>query len=334
MQSLRHAGARRRLVLRPLALAALAALTACGGGGGSSGAPVSPNPPAAPVLTAANHEAVAKDSYRALGFAMDMGDMASSGGGGLRAAGPQRRSLGALQRPLAEHSETLSCPDGGTLKVVLNDVNNNQRVDAGDGIRMEAQACRSQDETAQGGISLTVAELQGTPGRVGYLMRMDLQSQAFTISRSNGDRSTADGRLGMVLSEPATGLEQITLSSSRFELNGLLAGQNFREALIDLQVQARTETLLRPARTQLSLRGSYESSRLGTERLRFETGPDFVRTSDQAYPASGQLLLRDARGAQLRLVALNAQQVRVEFDANGDGAFELSQTRNWRDFGG
>ena len=81
-----------------------------------------------------------------------------------------------------------------------------------------------------------------------------------------------------------------------------------------------------PAEYTLAASGTLDSTQLPGP-VRYATGPDFVGFGEN-YPQQGTLTVTgDASSA--RLVAVDAENVRIDIDADGDGVYEESIELLW-----
>jgi hypothetical protein len=64
-------------------------------------------------------------------------------------------------------------------------------------------------------------------------------------------------------------------------------------------------------------------------RFSVATATPFLQTFAQAYPHQGQLRAAGLNSSAVRVTALSATQVRVDLDANGDGAYEATKDVAW-----
>jgi hypothetical protein len=82
------------------------------------------------------------------------------------------------------------------------------------------------------------------------------------------------------------------------------------------------------AQSTVALDGSLTATSIGG-RILIATVQPFRQLDSDAYPSSGQMVVTGAAGTHLRVTALDAIQVQLELDANGDGAYEGSGVFAW-----
>jgi hypothetical protein len=320
-------------------LACALSLAACGGGGGSSGG--TDTPPASTLLgiSASNYQAV---SQAAVSSALFLGDSsglvtgaeASTDARLLRhAVNTARRGFGlASDRPVlvtgVEVRDTIACAQGGSIAVTVNDANNNSNFDAGDSITMDLQSCREEGALMQGRLAISVQAVTGVFDSNNYSATMTMTMTAFNVT-TGSDSAQGDGALSMTLSQSPSGVADMTLSTARLTLSGRVGGQSFTTTLTDTRLTLRDETLGGTLRTSISYSSTLDSSQFGNKQVTITTPQALVATAGNAYPSSGQLLVRGHANSAVRITAINATQARLELDAEGDGNYETQVTKTW-----
>lgn len=320
----------------PLSLAlATSLLAACGGGGGGSASA----PPPAPVETrlqfsATNEEAVARAALGALDFTLSAADLGQAPGSSAAAA-PQRQAFAAppLQQPLvvSNLNVTLPCPSGGRILISHDDANNNGSLDTGDSLSTELQGCTTTEGVGNGRLLMRVREFSST--FFSTLLGFDLDVQALSEQRPNGDLMQGSGRFSVTSSETGTGLRTLLVEVPSLSLSSRVANQTSTHQAVGLRAQTQRQANRVPLGTQIELSATQlSSSDFGNRIVSLNTAPAFFVLDGDRYPSSGQLLVQGVGVSQLRIVALNASQLRLDRDADGDGSFESSRTLEWSRF--
>jgi len=80
--------------------------------------------------------------------------------------------------------------------------------------------------------------------------------------------------------------------------------------------------------TEVTLNGSFTASSIGG-RVQVTTMQPLRQLGTDIYPSSGQVVVTGSASTHLRVTALNATQVQLELDANGDGTYEGSGVFAW-----
>lgn len=319
--------------LRVLSLTAAVLLSACGGGG-SGGTASSPSSGAsAAAITAANYEDVARASFSAANFALGLSNVSDAftptgaprGPLSLLRFEPMRRIAAAGSRPLATTNNEQRCSGGGLIRLAINDANNNSQLDAGDTLAVDFLDCLEDGERRNGQFLVTVRSSTSTAAH------MDMRITNLRFLQSDGSTSGGDGTMSVMVST-TNGVVTSRLEVQQLVTHHTPAGKPTQtQTLSAFLAEAVTQTRLAPQRTSITMSGQLSSSQLGSSPLSLSTDPSFTLVGSDDYPFSGQMRVRTVGGSQLRLVALNNQQVRVELDANGDGTFESSVTKQWHE---
>ena len=80
--------------------------------------------------------------------------------------------------------------------------------------------------------------------------------------------------------------------------------------------------------SSLTLAGSFTSQSLGG-RVTISTPHALMQQNGDAFPSQGAVLITGASGSTLLVTALNATQVQLQVDANGDGTVDGTTTTTW-----
>lgn len=319
-------------------LACVLALSGCGGGGGDS-SPNNPQPPASGMLgiTASNYQAVGQATVSSALFLNDTGGTLTGAEAGdarlLRSAmGVTRHVLGnvpvgAAVLAGAEVRDTVACSQGGSLLLSVNDANNNGNFDLGESITVDAQACKEDGTLMQGRIGLSMQTLTGVFGSSNYSATLAMTLTGFVTTTGN-DSVQGDGTLTLSLSQTSAATE-LTLATTRLALSGRTAGQPYNLTLTDTRLTVRVGTSGGGSQASITYNSTLASSGLGDKQVSITTLQPLMATGTDAYPSSGQLLVKGDAGSTLRITAINATQVRLELDAGGDGTFETSVVKTW-----
>jgi hypothetical protein len=318
-----------------LSLAVL--LTACGGGGGSD--PPPPGGGAALRITSTNYVRTAQE---AVGTAFYVGDTAGFVTGAqvadeslLLAAVraqitllPQRFRQATPRVAGAQIVETELCGGGGSLTFTLDDVNNNQDIDAGETARLSFANCLELGLRVNGVMSLRLDTLSGNLDGFVYSLSATATLENFAVTASgvavtgNGQIRVAESSSGIysqtltvdvqsLTTSVTTGTETVTRSASNLILTQVRAplGSSYNETL--------------------SFGGTITSSALESRSFTLATVAPFVRSANATYPASGRATITGDANSSARLTAQSATQVLIELDADGNGVYETSVLKNW-----
>lgn len=326
---------------RPAVVAACAlTLVACGGGGGSSSVGETPLQQQTMLsISASNYQAVGQ---AVVSSALFLGESGSLATGAETSADPRvlrhavstaKRAFGlASDRPAlvtgVEVRDTVACGQGGSIAMTLVDANNNGNFDAGDSITMDLQSCKEEGAVMQGRLALSVQAVTGVFDSNNYSATMTMTMTAFNVT-TGSDSAQGDGALSMTMTQSPSGVYDLTLSTARLVLSGRVGGQSFTTTLTDTRLLVRDETVGSSWRSSITYTSTLDSSQFGNKQVTITTPQALVITGSNAYPSSGQLLVRGHANSAVRITALNASQARLELDAEGDGNYETQVTKTW-----
>src|SRR5204863_4202798 len=91
---------------------------------------------------------------------------------------------------------------------------------------------------------------------------------------------------------------------------------------------ATSATLTLPSTSTVTLNGSFTATSLNG-RVTVATVQPVSELSTDLYPYAGQIIVTGAAGSRLRITVIDATQVQLELDTNGDGIYEASTTVPW-----
>ncbi len=309
-------------------------LTACGGGGGGGddGGSTTREPL---TINASNGRRVAVEvvqgsqsitrSGGVLVFAAD-GSHAHSSLPGVRAL---TYSL-ALERlaagvPLGDvataDSQSLACPEGGTVTINVSDNNGNNQLDAGDSAGLTFDNCAEGGIVQNGTVALKVGTIQGDPNSnsADWSFQFFFGFDNYTIS-SDDENFGLDGDYALAASyEASTAVFRFATSGS--ELN--FTNNTDRASIADFNFVER----LFSAASRFAARydfvydaGDFAGSVDVTTNAAFKGIENFP-------PESGKLTIRGADNTRVVVQATGGGMAKISVDANGDGDFTDSEDR-------
>lgn len=313
--------------LIPVIIATSLIVAACGGGG--SDATVGTPPPAATLkITLSNAPATARVSYESAvnsGEVSDVGGslpVASGGSGSAKAsAGSTGGFIVRVMQKIPFGPEVLPCDVSGTITVSGN-IANPLTLTTGDSFRIDSAACDDGfGEVVDGLLEFTVAEFTGTLDTGLYLLTLDTVMTALQVTTdtevvtSNGDASvTLDTRNSPFIAALVSGDR---LSTSYNDTAATLSEYESSQT-VDLGVA--------PSPYTLAASGTLDSTELAGV-VRYSTPVTFTGF-DNGYPEAGELLVTGS-ASSLRLIALDAVNVRIEIDSDGNGSVDQIIETTW-----
>ena len=316
------------------AIAVAAVLSACGGDDDST--PPS-NGAQSVAITANNQSAVARATVNG-GFSLALVQDETSNGATrssnstvvaerllqhvLRATVNPRKSIaGTSAHPDSGNTETDPCGVSGTLTSNWNDVDNNSQLSAGDILTANFQQCQETPTLSVNG-TVTIT-LTGSPTESQFTGNAVFAS---VVAVYGGVTYTLNG--AVAVSETDTD----TLSSSSFTVGGTgltvgIASTGYTDSIaFDSGMVAASGFLA--GSSSLTLTGSFTSQSLGG-RVTISTPQALMQQNGDAFPSQGSVLITGAGGSTLLVTALNATQVQLQVDANGDGTVDGTTTTTW-----
>lgn len=325
-------------------LCACLALVSCGGGGGDS----TMVPTATDVsITSANQQAVAR-SVVSGGMALMWAQPLAAPGRATALDATAKRAAPAAQLlaritsrmasltlgqassarpgPLAVSTETEACSDGGTVATTFDDRDNNGDASAGDIVTAVFAGCKEADLITLDGRAVVQIATVAAVGADG----LDLTgSFAFDDMSAVLGETTAE-LSGSVAASIALRAESVSVAMTvgGDALRVSAAAPGFAESVVYETGMAIAVTANDAGTISLAMNGSFVSDSLGG-RITVATAEPVRQFATDDYPSSGQFLASGVSGSQVRITVLDAIQVRLELDANGDGNFESTTPVAW-----
>ncbi len=311
-----------------------AGLFGCGGGGGDDNFVA---PTATLDITAANRDTVAHFTaagLMALPTTLGTAGMVTLLAGREQAYGGSGQPIASLLQSLRAHAETagngrrqalavssvvVPCDFGGTLSMTLDDRDGSSTITAGDVLTVVFNSClTSPTETLNGTMAETITQISATSAssRLDLVQYSDTTANhSFTVDGSVlrgwsppdtplNTRLTANGPVKVAVNTHLPFADTVTLS------NGFVMDESF-------EGQVSTS----------SFTGSLESLSAGGI-VDVSTIAAVTKSDAEAYPSAGTVKVKGRTGT-LQMNVLSAASVRLDLDANDDGAFESTTTVPW-----
>lgn len=320
------------MIRRILALAAGLAVAACGGGGSGGGAAALS---ATAELTADNAVQVAGATVDAALFSSEfdqlanLGVLGSPGGVAVAQSGgeasvtlarktSQLQAITSTSTTQVSVSESDECPFGGMMSISA-EIQNPETLSAGDNFSLSYTECDFGDGVlANGAISFRVTSMQGELNGDNIQVGFDLTITDLEIAEV-GDGATIDGDISMSLNLTPTAT---TVSMS----GGSLSVTDGVESIVlsDYSTTVSVDLGTFPESMTLQSSGFLMSSEFDGE-VQFGT-EIALEVSGEGNPAAGELNVTGAGGANVKVIPLDAQNVRLELDLDGDNAVDEGGT--------
>lgn len=323
-------------------MAATMILSACGGGsdGGGSTPAGTPAPVATPAaLTSANYVAVSQEmlsssAYLTTAINLATGAQVSDSEVLLRFSQDQLPKLSRwfasapVQALGAVQTQTENCAGGGTLSISANDANGNLKVDAGDGAILTATNCVFEGQSLNGKLVLTVNSMTGDTDRFPFSLSVNVGFENLA-AQSSTIRTVGNGTMRVTLAARAVNNQSLSVDTSSFVLSATYGGATYTKGLTNYLMSQNLTPVGSGFTSTTSTSGTLSSSAFESKSFTASTPTPFVRSSTQAYPASGQFIIAGAAGSKVRITAINATTLRIELDADANDVYETSTTKLW-----
>lgn len=215
---------------------------------------------------------------------------------------------------------------GGTGTVTLSgDIAVPGTLTPGDVFRIEYELCdEGQGEVIDGIIDMTVRDFSGDLFLGTYLVTMDTVIDMLSIATGT-DTITADGDATITLDTLAAPFVNTGVSGSRITQSSSAGTETLTGYSSSQTVDGNQD----PAEYTMDAAGKLDSSNLPGS-VDYSTEATF-RGFLPAYPQEGTLLVV-GDNSSARLVVIDAANVRVEIDSNGDGDAEEIINLTWDEF--
>ena len=315
----------------PASLLALSLLLAgCGDGGRSTFGGIPPVASSFPI-DGSNGVAVARLSWEAAvasGGLADLGGAAGlTGGAGHGSAIAERASrddglLFDVVSMVPFGPDVFPC-DGGTGTVTISgDIAAADTLTAGDTFLIQYELCdEGFGEVIDGTVGLTVRDFAGNLFLGTYLLSMDADVDALSIATAS-DTIVGNGDATITLDTTETPYIEARVSGSVMAQDSL----NSSETLRNYSSAQTFDGNLSPAVYTMDASGTLDSNQLPGDVV-YSTESTFVG-NEAEYPNTGVMLVR-GDNSSARLIAVDATNVRIEIDTNGDGTADEIINLTW-----
>jgi hypothetical protein len=320
----------------PVSLIALSLLVAgCGGGGSSTFGGAPPVGTSFPI-DGSNGVAVTRLSWEAAiasGGLTDLGAAAGLSGNapdGSAIAERASRDEGLLIDVISMvpfGPDTFPCEGGTGTVTVSGDLALPGIFTPGDTFLIQYELCdEGFGEVVDGTVSLTVRDFSGDLFLGTYLLGMDADIDALSVATAS-DTIVGSGDAAITLNTTETPYVEAGVGGSVLTQNSLTSSETLRN-----YSSAQTfDGNLVPAIYTMSASGTLESSQLPGDVV-YATETTFVGNEGE-YPNTGVLLVR-GDNSSARLIAIDATNVRIEIDNDGDGTADEFIDLPWAELDG
>lgn len=224
----------------------------------------------------------------------------------------------------ATQTQTEYCTGGGSLSVVMTDLNGNQNLDSGDSAAITANNCVFSGTTINGQLSVAYSSITGNLDAYPYAFSATVTLNNLT-TKSAQITTQGTGSFTLSVSGASSSSSTVSLNASSLSTASTYGGMTYSATLTNYII---AETLGATSSTT-SVSGALNTSQLGSNTLTTATITPFTRFYANAYPSSGQVTVVASKGGKVRLTVQSSTTVLIELDANGDGNYETWTTRLW-----
>ena len=314
-------------------LATSVMISACGGGGSESFGGQDPVSSSFPI-TSNNGVQTTRLSYEAALGAVELADVGNPPVGGAGFAG---NSTIADVSPMPEDivfdvinlvpfgPDVEPCLGGTGTTTLSGDLAVPGTFTAGDTFRIEYELCdEGQGEVIDGVINLTIADFSGDLFLGTYMLAVNAVVESLQVLTGN-DTLTADGDASITIDTMLVPYVETSVSGSQMTQTSDAGTETLTNYRSDQSVDGNQQ----PEAYTMDSAGTLEHSTLpGTVDYSTTT---LFRGLIPAYPSEGALVV-EGDNSSARLTVLDASNVRIEVDENGDGEFEYSEDMTWDAF--
>ena len=314
-------------------------LAGCGGGGGDEALP--PLGGTSLAITEANYQAVAQESVSSVSYVMSAADLVTGA-----QVGSDRVVLDFARRVVAklpawfaavpprlsgaELVEIQPCSGGGAIRVTLNDLNDNNDIDAGESAVAVATQCVEMDATINGTISVSFKSLSGDMDSGIYQMGVDLTLTSLSVAMP-GASSVGNGSMSIDIAMTAPDTGRTAFSCDSLSLTGTYGTAGYARTMTKFSIVDTVAPHGTTTRSSMEISGSLSSSALESKAVTLSTVSPMVSYYTDPYPSSGVIVATGANNSKVRMTAQSATTVLIELDADGNGSYESSVSRLWSD---
>lgn len=319
-----------------------AALTACGGGGGGGGGTVTPAPQAARVaISSGNAREAGAEGVNAMATGLDS-TAGTVGGVEIQTTGtPGAAQLLAdhLRRALAlqpaalvsgvETSQDVACDSGHYTFTLTQAVSGT--LQPGDAFSMAFTNCVLDGITTNGAMRYTVRAFSGGGSAFNMSAAASFES---LIALKAGTGARINGTVDATMAQSDSTHYSITISGSSLSVDRYKGGSIAATRTMTSFTQTQTQNgTLTATSTTGTVSGNFP--KLGNNvSFDVQTSAAFQVAGGDVYPSAGAGKIIGKDGSSVTLTVLNGTDVRLDWDANGDGTSDGSATLTWTELVG
>jgi len=246
-------------------------------------------------------------------------------------------------------TDTLSCDDSGTNDIIWADNDDDEDLSVGDTFTITAHNCVEDGETTNGQISFSLLGDESN-------LSMTFVFTNFTTVDFEGT-STFDGDLSMSIQEnEANSFESVSISSNVLNFSDPESAGTFSNFSLTVTTTGTLESLLMTADaltfveegvtetlsnfsltftedsntllSTMALNGTFNDPELGGV-VSIDTPQPFEELASNDFPYAGIMKIIASDNSSVTLTVLDAVNVRLDVDEDGDGAIDETSDMTW-----
>jgi hypothetical protein len=229
----------------------------------------------------------------------------------------KQSQTGIAQVPIVP--ETTACVGGGSVTVSGN-VANPATVSPNDTVVMDFDSCVEDGATVHGRFAMTITSFSADPSTGAFSFGVNVQLSTFQVATATGT-ATANGGISMTLNVTSTGNITTTVMSNSIAISDGTSSHTLTGYSLTEVLNGATGTFT------LDVAGTLNSTAF-SGAVTFNTVV-LLQGDGNGFAYVGQVLIRGANGATIRVIALDGALVRLEVDLNGDGTADEIIDKSW-----
>ena len=214
------------------------------------------------------------------------------------------------------------CAVSGTVDITV-DISNPEQPSVNDTFIFEFTNCDDgSGAVVNGGMTITIASIDGDMTSGNMLLGMQLQFSAFAVTEG-GETTTAEGSISIEIDTRDPLVTTITVSTTAF----VTTSAGTEEVLTNFTVRITEDASTFPVAVTVETSFTISSPRIGGSVT--VTTTLSLQSSGSEYPFVGELRIEGANQAVIVLIALDPNTVRLVIDIDGDGANDETLEMTW-----
>jgi hypothetical protein len=229
----------------------------------------------------------------------------------------QQDQIGNLQAAVGP--ETAPCMGGGTATLSGN-IASLVALGVGDSITVDYADCDDGTTLMDGTFSMTITSLSGDLTSELFALGVDVTLTSFSVTQ-NGETVSANGGLSFLADSRQSPTITTTVTADSLTITDDGATSTLADFTLAEVVDSATTAY------SISTEGTLTSTTF-SGAVTFTTQTNLEGTAD-GDASSGELLITGAKGGTIHVIVLDAMNVRLELDLDGDGQVDQTLDATW-----